>query len=486
MVDIRPTPATAAPWSQRKRWLDVWRHVAVVTFIGALHVVTNNPVITLQVGGLACLALYVILGISEARRAPLALSPLNFYFFWHAVTLGISAIWAGIQIRERGSLSFSVVQVPGDEVVRGYVYYLIGSVALHIGIQCLRPLPQRTLKRHSSVTGVRTIALLWVVGIMANVATALVAVLGAPGRILQWGALASVTTLAITDRRRLKLPFWSWATLLGVGTLGLLIVNMTTLSKAYVMFAFLPLLWFIYLQPKRRRWLGVAVVAYGVLYLLIVAPVVMRARYIPSTEGSPQARLGQAFARWWAAEPVPSESVGEQTDAFLSRQFDPIAVGFLVGEVERTGYLKGETMQYGVYAFVPRFLWRDKPSMSRGGWFAHYIGQVESDQSTMSLGITATGELFWNFGIIGIVAGMLFIGLLLGGLWNLAGADPRGDLFRMLLYVNVTLTMPNMAEAVTVVSTVVATYLVFKFGMAGVNAMRRRSLLPAQPRLLSS
>jgi hypothetical protein len=88
--------------------------------------------------------------------------------------------------------------------------------------------------------------------------------------------------------------------------------------------------------------------------------------------------------------------------------------------------------------------------VTRGAWFTVYTGFAETEkEATVSVGITAIGELYWNFGLPGVLAGMLAIGWLLGRLWTMAGPDPRGDIVLMLLYVVLTLQMNNMSEFVS-------------------------------------
>jgi hypothetical protein len=119
-------------------------------------------------------------------------------------------------------------------------------------------------------------------------------------------------------------------------------------------------------------------------------------------------------------------------------------------------------MRYAIYAFIPRVLWPNKPSVSRGTWFTAYLGAAaREEEATTSTGISATGELYWNFGVPGVVVGMCGIGLLYGILWRMAGANPRTPL-RMLLYVLVSIPgMVDMPEAVTVYGGILSQLLLF-------------------------
>src|SRR5437763_1299440 len=75
------------------RWKGVWLHAAMVGVV-AFILYADDPIITLIVGGLLITPTYILLGIYQARSAPLSLSPLSFYFFWYAVGLGLSPFYA--------------------------------------------------------------------------------------------------------------------------------------------------------------------------------------------------------------------------------------------------------------------------------------------------------------------------------------------------------------------------------------------------------
>ena len=78
--------------------------------------------------------------------------------------------------------------------------------------------------------------------------------------------------------------------------------------------------------------------------------------------------------------------------------FESVAAGYISDEVEIRGFTYGASLEYVLYGFIPRVLWPDKPTTSRGGWFTRYIG-VNYASST---GMTSFGELYWNFGFIGV------------------------------------------------------------------------------------
>src|SRR5258706_2443554 len=71
----------------------------------------------------------------------------------------------------------------------------------------------------------------------------------------------------------------------------------------------------------------------------------------------------------------------------------------------RAPFLHGKTLGLFFVAFVPRFIWPDKPTITIGRFITNTYGSgpdVESDTAP-----TMLGELFINFGYPGIIRGML-------------------------------------------------------------------------------
>ncbi len=90
--------------------------------------------------------------------------------------------------------------------------------------------------------------------------------------------------------------------------------------------------------------------------------------------------------------------------------------------------------------------------------------------------MTATGELYWNYGMPGVFLGMLAIGSLIGLLWRMASADPRGRPMHMLLYVSTMLSMTDMPEAVTVFVSIAVTFITFKAAFIVFDMVVRRGI----------
>jgi hypothetical protein len=155
----------------------------------------------------------------------------------------------------------------------------------------------------------------------------------------------------------------------------------------------------------------------------------------------------------------------EQRQTVLSRLTTFNQLTQVARIVEEDGYLEGETLEYLGYAFIPRVLWPEKPKIAKGSWFALRIGQARLTESgiiTNAVNMTIPGELYLNYGWLGVFAGLSLFGWLLAILWDRAAfwrvtSNTLGSAFGYyLLWVGLT-----MAADLQIVVTLVAMYLLF-------------------------
>jgi hypothetical protein len=114
-------------------------------------------------------------------------------------------------------------------------------------------------------------------------------------------------------------------------------------------------------------------------------------------------------------------------------------LGVIVSNYERLSSLEE---QYGVAnnivvyvltAFIPRFVWQDKPIISN----ARAIGALYFENPYNSYAITPFGDLLRNFGPLGVPVGMAILGILLAVIYQLVSSQPttawRAGLYYVLL-----------------------------------------------------
>jgi len=75
--------------------------------------------------------------------------------------------------------------------------------------------------------------------------------------------------------------------------------------------------------------------------------------------------------------------------------------------------------------------------------------------------MTIVGEWYWNFGVVGVAAGMFLTGALLSGLWRLAGSYPIYHPSNMCLYAAIIMNAMNLPDATSPIVSAVGLYLFF-------------------------
>lgn len=137
--------------------------------------------------------------------------------------------------------------------------------------------------------------------------------------------------------------------------------------------------------------------------------------------------LGKNRSKVWGSNKLDMviESVGtrppEDGETILTRLSIIPQLSNIVRLTEKNGYYDGVTLSYLGYVFIPRFLWPEKPLIKQGQWFALEIGAAHKERSgkaNNSVNMTVPGELYLNFGWLGMLLGCVAFGWLLAILWN--------------------------------------------------------------------
>lgn len=106
---------------------------------------------------------------------------------------------------------------------------------------------------------------------------------------------------------------------------------------------------------------------------------------------------------------------------------------------ERDGLIGPVLIEGLVTIFVPRFLWPEKPTYAPGAWFTWYLGWASSPETaTTSTATMLPTELYWMFGLAGVMIGMVVISIIYFHVWRFMiresakGIVPTVALFAML------------------------------------------------------
>lgn len=125
----------------------------------------------------------------------------------------------------------------------------------------------------------------------------------------------------------------------------------------------------------------------------------------------------RVFARWQQNGLL--ETAAASSAHWLSRGSSAEQGGLVMMLAEQDGLLGPVLLEGLATIFVPRFLWPDKPLYLPGAWFTWYLGYADSPETaTTSTAMMLPTELYWMFGITGVVLGMTAIAALYFFVWK--------------------------------------------------------------------
>jgi hypothetical protein len=465
-----------------KLWL---RHLIAASVPGILFLADVPPWWPLGIGGCVMAVTYLSIGHAESKFQQFWLSPLSYFFFWYSVGYGFSAIYAANETYDTGHLTLVTQIVSGPDLAAGYLLSICGALALHAGYLWIRI--RRSKKDQTTPTKgeERSPFLLWgvvmVLGIVSLMRPQYFDSIGVARAIMQLAPFGVMLSYCSLPRQYFRLNegmylFWF---LLGNGVL--IVAAFYDGSKYFSMLAFLPSLSALLVRQRWRKALPFVFAIGVLLYLFVVAPVLMRSRGITGVDSQLQKLEIGAEETILSFREDTFFAFQEETNKFLYRQFESTATGFIVSDVREHGFKYGETMANLTYAFIPRLIWPDKPIVTRGSWFTAYLGGSGSEEeSKTSTGIYSAGELYWNFGIPGVIAGMFLMGVIFSYIASVVGDGPQQRVIPMIIFINVIARIVEQAAASEVF--VLLIYLglvaaVYSYFESSIEA-RRRSKLP--------
>lgn len=188
-----------------------------------------------------------------------------------------------------------------------------------------------------------------------------------------------------------------------------------------------------------------------------------------TTFGAQRSGLSQGFARFEQLRSIDDTNTiefGENRSLSPFERSSSISqVSAVAGLVKENGLYKGEASKPLITALIPRFLWPEKPKIALGVWFAVEIGtaiQREDGWYNNSINMTIPGNLYIDFGWVGLIVGGWLTGAFLKVLWRATQFDRfplnmSGALLAIyLLYRSFT----GIGENLQILITLLAVYLI--------------------------
>jgi hypothetical protein len=187
--------------------------------------------------------------------------------------------------------------------------------------------------------------------------------------------------------------------------------------------------WHCYIRPIRFSW----VVALGLFTILFVTPVGQLWR----TEYGAGSYQGQRAS---GASDIPLVAAGVSQDLaamaggqyldYTVQHFERLNEAATVAALMNTvpadyGYKYGQTYLPMVTWVIPRFFWPDKPTFQYFNEVGRETGLIAVNDYQTTVVYTSLGELYLNFGYVGVPIGMLALGALFRWLYQALMSGPR-------------------------------------------------------------
>jgi hypothetical protein len=151
-------------------------------------------------------------------------------------------------------------------------------------------------------------------------------------------------------------------------------------------------------------------------FVVVAFPVMQANRIVRGATGMDRSVAAQDIGETVSKAIAASKSSGPQVDAQQSFFERLSLVGSVQTIVTRTGsdvpFQQGYTLTPMVTTFIPRIIWPSKPDVQTGRIMNKEF-QISEEADTY-ISPSHLGELYWNFGWMGVIVGMSLIGSLLG------------------------------------------------------------------------
>lgn len=243
-----------------------------------------------------------------------------------------------------------------------------------------------------------------------------------------------------------------WMPLVALGPL--LLLALKSGMKAEVALVFFPLFIPILRRLTATRLSFIAgFLVFALLFIFPFAETWRNENWRAGASAKQQATIQEVadkVADSWARDGV-LETAYSSSAKWLSRGSSAEQGGLVMSLAERDGFIGPILIEGLATIFVPRFLWPDKPTYAPGAWFTWYLGNAESpEEATTSTAMMLATELYWMFGVAGVVVGMALISFWYFRVWNFLIAKSRVNLIATLALFALLARSAGMEELHTI------------------------------------
>ena len=160
------------------------------------------------------------------------------------------------------------------------------------------------------------------------------------------------------------------------------------------------------------------------------------------------------------------DKYSEDRGGILDRSAVLAQITCVVKMVNDNGFYDGAASAPMVIALVPRVLWPDKPAIRLGTWFALSAGLAfKNDEGIInnSVNMTIPGQMYLDFGWMGVVIGCLLFGGFMSMVWNAIGffVSPYNIIGMILGGYTLLTSITSVSVDLQILVTMLSVYLTF-------------------------
>ncbi len=379
-----------------------------------------SPSFFLLVSGSVATCLFGWIMFIEYKNNEIRITPILVISIIPFFMLGIASIYKSFIYSNQNYEILAATQVSTYSIVMAYLMVATGLFFQFLGMILLKPKTVAIISNNLVRKDIQLVKYFILFVIISEITDKLFE-LGILQNFLYQIPLSILIFISIKDKDNLLTTYVYKRNFILFGSGLIFLLNLTSLSKTTLVYSMIPVLLFYIIQSftnRRKRILILIVISsVSALYFLFVQPLVSNARLfskIYKVDITPGSLANFILSGDYNITLSNVDIDKNPIEIFLSRMFELNAPAYIYEQTNKEGYLTGSTFENIAYGLIPRLVWPSKPSIPQGQKFSYQI----SGMTDVYVGMLISGELYWNFGFIGIIIGSLIIGLLTGYLWH--------------------------------------------------------------------
>lgn len=388
--------------------------------------------IFLFISGILSIIFYSSVMYNEYKSTHIKITPISTLSFTLLLMMGVSTLYQGVTISSSEHFSIGPVYVKIESLKIAYLMLTVGCFFQFLALQIFRPTERNTFSSDKVIYKKKTIYILFIIILLITKSISL-SFLGIISNLLDIFPIAILSFIIFSNRDQIDFSFKEKRNFIVLGAVLIFLMNLIVLSKISLLISLLPVVLFYIYEKYSIKKIFLLLILFVFIYVEFIQPFVNNTRILlgrkTHIELTPDFLINYIFSGDFLYNIDEYNKKGNSLEDAMNRLFEVSAPALVYEITEQSGFKYGSDLYYIAVALIPRILWPDKPYIPRGVYFAKtYLGLGNS------VGMSIGGELYWNFGWIGIIIGYFLLGSVMGRLWNILGNYPVNNLLNFTFY----------------------------------------------------